>query len=92
MTEAAAIRKAAALEKGDLRDGSAVGRFHIVVGASAGVALVGPLDTAADALARADTAMYAPKMERRRKRKPLAEPPPLRATGNRPQAMMSGVS
>ena len=52
--------------KGDLRDGSAVGRFHIVVGASAGVALVGPLDTAADALARADTAMYAPKIERRR--------------------------
>jgi diguanylate cyclase (GGDEF)-like protein len=42
------------------------GNSTLVVGASAGVALLGALDTAADVLARADAAMYARKAERRR--------------------------
>jgi diguanylate cyclase (GGDEF)-like protein len=42
------------------------GDSTLVVGASAGVALLGALDTAADVLARADAAMYARKAERRR--------------------------
>ena len=37
----------------------------LVVGASAGVALLGALDTPADVIARADAAMYARKDERR---------------------------
>jgi diguanylate cyclase (GGDEF)-like protein len=37
----------------------------LVVGASAGVALLGALDTPADVIARADAAMYARKAERR---------------------------
>jgi GGDEF domain-containing protein len=41
------------------------GSSTLVVGASAGVALLGALDTPAEALARADTAMYARKHERK---------------------------
>ena len=37
----------------------------LVVGASAGVVLLGALDTPADVIARADTAMYARKDERK---------------------------
>jgi len=37
----------------------------LVVGASAGVALLGALDSPADVIARADAAMYARKAERR---------------------------
>jgi len=40
------------------------GASTLVVGASAGVALLGALDTPAEALARADAAMYARKAER----------------------------
>jgi GGDEF domain-containing protein len=40
------------------------GSSTLVVGASAGVALLGALDTPADVLARADAAMYARKAER----------------------------
>ena len=42
------------------------GNSTLVVGASAGVALLGALDTSAEALARADIAMYARKRERKR--------------------------
>ena len=48
------------------------GASTMVVGASAGVAFVGPLDTPAEVLARADAAMYARKTERRQK--PLSRP------------------
>jgi diguanylate cyclase (GGDEF)-like protein len=41
------------------------GRSSLVVGASAGVALLGPLDTPDEVLARADAAMYARKRERK---------------------------
>jgi diguanylate cyclase (GGDEF)-like protein len=44
----------------------------LVVGASAGLALLGALDSAADVLARADAAMYARKAERNGQR--VAEP------------------
>jgi diguanylate cyclase (GGDEF)-like protein len=65
---AAAAAKAAALEAAVYA--TAV-RWHsstLVVGASAGVALLGPLDSAADSLARADAAMYARKAERNERR------------------------
>jgi diguanylate cyclase (GGDEF)-like protein len=45
----------------------------LVVGASAGVALLGALDTPADVIARADAAMYARKDER----KGISSPPPV---------------
>jgi diguanylate cyclase (GGDEF)-like protein len=67
VTEADALGKAAALEKAIYATPVRWGASTMVVGASAGVALIGPLDTAADALARADTAMYARKMERRQR-------------------------
>jgi diguanylate cyclase (GGDEF)-like protein len=41
------------------------GRSSLVVGASAGVALLGPLDTPDEVLARADAAMYTRKRERK---------------------------
>jgi diguanylate cyclase (GGDEF)-like protein len=65
VTEADALGKATALEKAVYATPVRCGASTIVVGASAGVTFIGPLDTAADALARADTAMYARKMERR---------------------------
>jgi len=37
----------------------------MVVGTSAGVAVIGPLDTPADVLTGADAAMYARKMKRK---------------------------
>ena len=68
VTEADALSKAAALEKADLRDAGAVGCFHHGGRGFRGRRpAIGPLDTAADALARADTAMYARKMERRQR-------------------------
>jgi diguanylate cyclase (GGDEF)-like protein len=67
VTEADACGKAAALEKAIYATPVRWGASTMVVGAFAGVALIGPLDTAADALARADTAMYARKMERRQR-------------------------
>jgi diguanylate cyclase (GGDEF)-like protein len=62
-TDAAA--KAAALEQVIYATPVRWGASTLVVGASAGVAPVGPLDTPAELLARADAAMYARKEERR---------------------------
>jgi diguanylate cyclase (GGDEF)-like protein len=65
LRETDAVAKAAALEtlvaKTPVRWRSAT----LAVGASAGVAFLGPLDTPAQALARADAAMYARKAEKR---------------------------
>ncbi len=60
------------------------GSSSLVVGASAGVALLGALDTPDEVLARADVAMYA----RKRERKGLAAP----AEKSAAHAIMSGVS
>ncbi|HWW37244.1 MAG TPA: GGDEF domain-containing protein [Xanthobacteraceae bacterium] len=65
MTEADAHSKAAALEKAVYATPVRWGASTMVVGASAGVAVIGPLDTPGDVLTRADAAMYARKMERR---------------------------
>ena len=65
MTEADALGKAAALEEAVYATPVRWGASTMVVGASAGVAVIGPLDTPAEVLARADAAMYARKMERR---------------------------
>jgi GGDEF domain-containing protein len=46
------------------------GASTMVVGASAGVAVIGPLDTPADVLTRADAAMYARKMKRKESHSP----------------------
>jgi diguanylate cyclase (GGDEF)-like protein len=62
-TEAAA--KAADLEAAVYGTPVRFGASTLVVGASAGVALLGALDTSPDVLARADAAMYARKAERR---------------------------
>ena len=51
---------AARLRRDRLADGGV-----LVVGASAGIALIGPLDMPTEVLARADAAMYARKAERR---------------------------
>ncbi len=59
-----AAAKAAALEAAVDATPVRWGSSTLVVGASAGVALLGPLDSAADVLARADVAMYARKAER----------------------------
>jgi diguanylate cyclase (GGDEF)-like protein len=60
-----AVAKAAALEQAIYAASVCWGTSTLVVGASAGVTLIGALDTAADLLARADAAMYARKEERR---------------------------
>jgi len=64
----AAATKAAALEKAVLSTPVRWGSSTLVVGASTGIALLGALDTADAVLARADTAMYARKNERRTRR------------------------
>ena len=64
-TSAAAL-KAAALEAAVYATPVMWGASTLVVGASAGVASLGALDTPAEALARADAAMYVRKMERNR--------------------------
>jgi diguanylate cyclase (GGDEF)-like protein len=61
---AAAAAKAAALETAVYSTQVCWGASTFVVGASAGVALLGPLDTSDEVLARADAAMYARKAER----------------------------
>jgi diguanylate cyclase (GGDEF)-like protein len=61
----AAAAKAAALEEAVYATPVQWGASTLVVGASAGVALLGALDMPADVLARADSAMYARKAERR---------------------------
>lgn len=64
--EAAAATKAAALESAVHAIAVAWNGSMLGVGASAGVATLGPLDSPAEVLARADTDMYARKRERRR--------------------------
>ena len=64
VTEAEALDKAAALERAVYATPVRWGASTVVVGASAGVTLLGPLDTPADVLARADAAMYARKHQR----------------------------
>jgi len=61
----AAGAKAAALEQAIYSTPVQWVSSTLVVGAAAGVALIGALDTPADLLARADAAMYARKVERR---------------------------
>lgn len=61
----AAAAKAAALEQAVHGTPVQWGASSIVVGASAGVALIGPLDTPDEVLAGADAAMYARKAQRR---------------------------
>jgi len=63
--DAAAASKAAALEAAVYATPLRRGASTLVVGASPGVAFIGPLDTPAEVLARADAAMYARKAERR---------------------------
>ena len=63
VTGPAVAAKAASLEAAVYATPVRWGSSTLVVGASAGVALLGPLDGAADALARADSAMYARKGE-----------------------------
>jgi diguanylate cyclase (GGDEF)-like protein len=65
VTEADAFGKAAALEQAVYATPVRWGASTMVVSASAGVALVGPLDTPAEVLARADATMYARKMQRK---------------------------
>jgi diguanylate cyclase (GGDEF)-like protein len=62
-----AITKAVELEQAVYATPVRWGASTMVVGASAGVAFVGPLDTPAEVLARADAAMYARKTERRQR-------------------------
>ncbi len=64
LTGPAAEAKAAALEQAVYSTPVRWGASSLVVGASAGVALIGALDTPAELLARADAAMYARKRER----------------------------
>ena len=65
VTEAAAIAKAAALEAMIATAPVVWDGATLVVGASVGAAPIGPADTAAELLARADAAMYARKREKR---------------------------
>jgi diguanylate cyclase (GGDEF)-like protein len=65
--DAAAAAKAAALEAVVYSTEVRWGTSSFVVGASAGFAVLGRLDTPAEAMARADAAMYARKAERKRR-------------------------
>lgn len=60
----AAAAKARALEAAIYATPLHIDDATVVVGASAGLALLGPLETPAEVLARADAAMYARKAER----------------------------
>jgi diguanylate cyclase (GGDEF)-like protein len=68
LNEAAAAAKAATLETAIYATAVSWHASTFVVGASAGVAALGPLDAPAEILARADAAMYARKAERKRRR------------------------
>lgn len=68
VSSAEAAAKAVALERAVYATPVQWGASTVVVGASAGVALAGALDTPGDLLARADTAMYARKHARRAER------------------------
>jgi diguanylate cyclase (GGDEF)-like protein len=63
-----AAAKAAALEAAIVARSVGFADATLAVGASVGVAMIGPNDTQADVLARADAAMYARKQERGRGR------------------------
>jgi len=63
--EATAMAKAVELEATIYATRVRFRTSTLVVGASAGTIIIGPLDTPAQARARADAAMYARKMERR---------------------------
>jgi diguanylate cyclase (GGDEF)-like protein len=76
VSAAAAAAKAAALEQAVYASPVRWGASTLVVGASAGVALIGALDRADDLLARADAAMYARKYARKAERN---NPPPAPA-------------
>jgi diguanylate cyclase (GGDEF)-like protein len=78
VTDADAVAKAAALEEAVYATPVRWGASTMVVGASAGVAFVGPLDAPAEVLARADAAMYARKMERKDITSPCKEREPRR--------------
>jgi predicted signal transduction protein with EAL and GGDEF domain len=65
VTAAVAAAKAAALEALIATAPVHWGAVTLAIGASVGVASIGPADTDADLLARADAAMYARKRERR---------------------------
>ena len=69
-----AAAKAAALEAAVYATPVRWKASTLVVGASAGVAQIGPLDRPADLLARADAAMYARKAQRNSKAVHRAEP------------------
>jgi diguanylate cyclase (GGDEF)-like protein len=71
---AAAAAKAAALERAVYATPVQWGASTLVVGASAGVAPVGALDTVDELLARADAAMYARKYARKTERREQASP------------------
>ncbi len=72
LPDADAVAKAVELERAVYATPVRWGASTMVVGASAGVAFVGPLDTPAEVLARADAAMYARKTARRPR--PLSRP------------------
>jgi diguanylate cyclase (GGDEF)-like protein len=74
VTEDEAAAKAAALEAAVYATPVRWRTSTLVVGASAGVAQIGPLDRPADLLARADAAMYARKAQRNPKAARRAEP------------------
>ncbi|HEY1749353.1 MAG TPA: GGDEF domain-containing protein [Xanthobacteraceae bacterium] len=65
ITETDARAKAAALEAAAYATPVVWATSTLAVGASAGVTVCGPMDAAAEVLARADAAMYARKAERR---------------------------
>jgi diguanylate cyclase (GGDEF)-like protein len=65
VADADALAKASELEEAVYATPVRFGASTMAVGASAGLAFVGPLDTPADVLARADAAMYARKMQKR---------------------------
>ncbi len=67
VTEDEAAAKAEALEAAVYATPVRWSTSTLVVGASAGVAQIGPLDAPTDLLARADTAMYARKAQRHSK-------------------------
>lgn len=69
-----AAAKAKALERAVYATPVRWGASTIVVGASAGVAVVGPLDAADELLARADAAMYARKYARKHERRRTDSP------------------
>ncbi len=66
ISAADARAKAAALEAAAYATPVVWGRSTLAVGASAGVTVCGPTDSAAEVLARADAEMYARKAERQR--------------------------